>query len=583
MFDSLLWQQAWQQFHFMRPYWLLVLIPLCFVVYLRWKQEADEQWQQFLPSHLRQVLTIGETGWRKHLPLKLLTVSMVLAILVCAGPSWQREASPFGEDKSSLLVVLDNSDSMLLQDIAPSRLERTKQKIRDLMALRQGGRTGLVVYSGSAHIAMPLTQDSDVFTPFLAAIEPDIMPVEGKSAETVLPLLTQQLGTETVGTVLLLTDGVNPNTIEQFEAYFSESPHQLLILAVGNTTVKTDSPLDLTSLRQLASATGGKVLELTVDDGDITTLNRQIERYMQLNNESAMPWKDMGYYLLIPVAFMLLLWFRKGWLVQWCVLAAVSLSVSYSPDTEAQPVMSKAETVVQEVTIGETLNQWWMNLWLTPDQQGQFYFNHGDYLQAAIHYTDSFRKGVAYYYAAEYQFGRSAFMQDGSEIAMLNTGNALARQREYLAARDLFRQLAETADSSSVRQQAKHNWEAIQSIVDEINRTSESQMGTTDGPEDSFELADDQPRTSDGAEEKVDASMMVRETLNANEILGSPELADKWLRRVEADPKYFLRAKFLIQLHSPAGSLLNDDKLAGKGHKKEALLSGSHITGEHNE
>jgi Ca-activated chloride channel homolog len=296
-----------------------------------------------------------------------------------------------------------------------------------------------------------------------------------------------------------------------------------------------------------------------------------------------MPWKDMGYYLLIPVAFMLLLWFRKGWLVQWCVLAAVSLSVSYSPDTEAQPVMSKAETVVQEVTIGETLNQWWMNLWLTPDQQGQFYFNHGDYLQAAIHYTDSFRKGVAYYYAAEYQFARSAFMQDGSEIAMLNTGNALARQREYLAARDLFRQLAETADSSSVRQQAKHNWEAIQSIVDEINRTSESQMGTTDGPEDSFELADDQPRTSDGAEEKVDASMMVRETLNANEILGSPELADKWLRRVEADPKYFLRAKFLIQLHSPAGSLLNDDKLAGKGHKKEALLSGSHITGEHNE
>jgi len=583
MFDSLLWQQAWQQFHFMRPYWLLVLIPLCLVVYLRWKQEADEQWQQFLPSHLRQVLTIGEIGWRKHLPLKLLTVSMVLAVLVCAGPSWQREASPFGEDKSSLLVVLDNSDSMLLQDIAPSRLERAKQKIRDLMALRQGGRTGLVVYSGSAHIAMPLTQDSDVFTPFLAAIEPDIMPVEGKSAETILPLLTQQLGTETVGTLLLLTDGVNPNTIEQFEAYFSDSPHQLLILAVGNTAVKTGSPIDLASLRQLASATGGKVLELTVDDGDITTLNRQIERYMQLNNESAMPWKDMGYYLLIPVAFMLLLWFRKGWLVQWCVLAAVSLSVSYSPDTEAQPVMSKAETVVQEVTIGETLNQWWTNLWLTPDQQGQFYFNHGDYLQAAIHYTDSFRKGVAYYYAAEYQFARSAFMQDGSEIAMLNAGNALARQREYLAARDLFRQLAKKADSSSVRQQAKHNWEAIQSIVDEINRTSESQMGTTDGPEDSFELADDQPRTSDGAEEKVDASMMVRETLNANEILGSPELADKWLRRVEADPKYFLRAKFLIQLHSPAGSLLNDDKLAGKGHKKEALLSGSHITGEHNE
>jgi Ca-activated chloride channel family protein len=44
---------------------------------------------------------------------------------------------------------------------------------------------------------------------------------------------------------------------------------------------------------------------------------------------------------------------------------------------------------------------------------------------------------------------------------------------------------------------------------------------------------------------------MLKEKLNANEILGSQELADKWLKRVEADPKYFLRAKFQIQLREP--------------------------------
>ncbi len=99
-------------------------------------------------------LTIGETGWRKQLPLKLLMVIVTIAIIICAGPTWQREASPFGEDKASMLVVLDNSDSMLAKDLPPSRLERSKQKIRDLLMAYKGSNTGLVVYAGSAHVAM---------------------------------------------------------------------------------------------------------------------------------------------------------------------------------------------------------------------------------------------------------------------------------------------------------------------------------------------------------------------------------------------------------------------------------------------
>lgn len=95
----------------------------------------------------------------------------------------------------------------------------------------------------------------------------------------------------------------------------------------------------------------------------------------------------------------------------------------------------------------------------------------------------------------------------------------------------------------------------MQGIVDEVNRMSESQKGTTDGPEESFELGDDKPRTGDGADEEVDSSLMTKESLNANEILGSQELADKWLRRVEADPKYFLRAKFQLQLREQENTL----------------------------
>ncbi|ANN28689.1 hypothetical protein FORC17_3626 [Vibrio vulnificus] len=154
------------QFHFLRPEWLLAFVPMLLLLWMRWREESVPSWKAILPTHLRQVLTIGEHGWRKQLPLKLLVVNVTLAIIICAGPTWQRQASPFGEDKATLLVIMDNSDSMLQNDLPPSRLARSKQKIRDLLVARKGGSTGLVVFAGSAHVAMPVTQDSKVFARF---------------------------------------------------------------------------------------------------------------------------------------------------------------------------------------------------------------------------------------------------------------------------------------------------------------------------------------------------------------------------------------------------------------------------------
>ena len=300
-----------------------------------------------------------------------------------------------------MLVVLDNSETMLLKDLPPSRLERSKQKIRDLLAARNGGNTGLVVYSGSAHVAMPVTQDSKVFEPFLAAITPEIMPVAGKIAETALPLIDQQLNSESGSTVLLVTDGVNPATIKAYETFFNDKPYQLLILAAGNRDIVSDNPVDLSALNDLASATGGRVIEVTVDDTDIQALNRAVERNMQLNGESAMPWKDMGYGLLFPIALIMLLWFRKGWLVQWCVVGVLVTGSFYSNPTMAEPVKLTAEKPVQieEVTAWDKASQWWWDLWLTPDQQGQRLLNQQEYLEAAKHFQDPLLKGVAYYYA----------------------------------------------------------------------------------------------------------------------------------------------------------------------------------------
>ncbi|EOX4912046.1 VWA domain-containing protein [Vibrio alginolyticus] len=557
MFDSLSWTQFFTQFHFIRPLWLLALVPMFFLVWLRWREESKPSWKDILPEHLRNALTIGERGWRKQLPLKLLMLIVFIAIVICAGPTWQRESSPFGEDKASLLVVLDNSESMLQKDLPPSRLERSKQKIRDLLAARKGGKTGLVVFAGSAHVAMPITQDSKVFDPFLAAITPEIMPVQGKLAEKALPLIDQQLQGQPGSTVLLVSDGVNPATIEQYQAYFSGKPYQLLILAAGNADIVSNNPMDLDSLQKLASQTNGRLVEVTVDNSDIEQLNRYVERNMQLNGESSMPWKDMGYQLLFPIALFMMLWFRKGWLVQWCVIVMVSGTLLMPTSALAENISVKAEQpqVVQKVTAFDKVTQWWWDLWLTPDQQGQRLFNQQAYLEAAKHFVDPLRKGTAYYYASEFELAHSAFLEmqnDPSEevrdYGLYNAASALARQREYLAARDLLKSLANKPTlSERLRPDVEHNLKVIGGIVEDINRMSESQAGTEQ--EASTELGDN-PQTAEGADEKTSAELMIKETLSADDILGSQELADKWLKRVEADPKYFLNAKFQIQLRS---------------------------------
>ncbi|KFA97658.1 VWA domain-containing protein [Vibrio sp. ER1A] len=552
--NSLVVEQIISQFHFMRPYWLLAFVPLALLLLLRWRRESSTAWKTIIPEHLQKALVIGEQGWKSQLPLKLLSAILGLAIIVCAGPTWQREASPFGEDQGELVIVLDTSQSMMQSDLPPSRLERAKYKIRDLLQARQGGKTSLIVFAGSAHTAMPMTEDNQVFLPFLNVISPEVIPVQGKSAQAAIPQIQSQLKGSSSGSVLIISDGVASEAIDQYKTAFEDSNVLVMVMAVGSERNQSSAATDWESLKQLANDTGGRYYALSIDNTDVEQIATDVERHMQISGESAMPWRDMGYYLVFPIMLLALLWFRKGWLVQWMFIATLLSPNILVPEAQAETVSSVAKTEITAQPVSQVDQFWistkqaWMNLWLTPEQQGQRYFERGEFLKAAEHYQEPLNKGIAYYYGRDFKSAQAQFLQvQNNDLGTLYLGNALARQREYLAAKNLYRALAKDAQSDDIAEMATHNYQVMQSLVDEINRFSESQKGTTDGPEESTELGDN-PQTADGADETTTSEMMLKETLNAREILGSEELADKWLSRVEADPKNFLRNKFQIQL-----------------------------------
>ena len=132
----------------------------------------SERWQRVVEPHLLAHLLVGEKGSKGLKPIHLLMLVWLLAAIAVAAPSWRMAASPFEVD-NGLVVLLRTGSTMLASDVQPSRLERAKHKLRDLLAERRGKSTGLIVYSGSAHLVMPLTRDERVIPIMLEELTPE--------------------------------------------------------------------------------------------------------------------------------------------------------------------------------------------------------------------------------------------------------------------------------------------------------------------------------------------------------------------------------------------------------------------------
>jgi hypothetical protein len=116
----------------------------------------------------------------------------------------------------------------------------------------------------------------------------------------------------------------------------------------------------------------------------------------------------------------------------------------------------------------------------------------------------------------------------------------LAHARRYIKARNIYQGII-TKDPTNPA--AMNNLKIVQSIIDDVNRLSESQQAEEG---DSFKELGDEPQTGDGGEKKQ-ALKQVLEQLDAKQILLDPALNDMWLRQVQKDPSLFLANKFQMQ------------------------------------
>ncbi len=324
------------EFHFIRPYWLLAIVPYLVLLTLMVKNKLSQgSWNAVCDTGLLPYILQQKTVSRSRWPLTAGAIAGLLVIFALAGPAWERLPAPVFRNESALVIALDLSRSMDAEDIKPDRLTRARYKIADILNRRKDGQTALLVYAGDAFTVTPLTEDTDTISSQLSALTTSIMPAQGSDTASALNMaadLFKQAGLQK-GQILLITDGVNiENTLDTVQ---SLGAYKLSILAIGTeegAPIKTPRggflkdregsivvpKLDPDELKELVRSGGGTFQVISADDQDIETLLTAIERMSEHQateeeNELLLDrWEDRGPWLLLVALPFAALSFRRG-------------------------------------------------------------------------------------------------------------------------------------------------------------------------------------------------------------------------------------------------------------------------------
>ncbi|MGY4454163.1 tetratricopeptide (TPR) repeat protein [Bradyrhizobium sp. i1.3.1] len=286
-----------------------------------------------------------------------------------------------------------------------------------------------MAFAGTAHLVMPPTDDRSVIEPFLAALEPGLMPADGKNVAGAVALAADALAAEPVpGTVLLVADDLG--TADAAAVRQAAGRNGLVIFAVS-----PDSS---------ALPAGADVIRVSIDGSDIVRLERRIETHFQAAQGDAFgtQWRDEGYWLLPPLALLSLLWFRRGTTVAWVLALFIVTHAS----------ASRAEETSR-----------FTNLWLTPDQQGRLAFDRGDYAAAKTTFADPMWRGISAYRAYDFLAAAEEFSRVDTLEGKFALGNAQAQNHAYEKALKTYDEVLKAQPGNAA---AKTNRAIVQAALD---------------------------------------------------------------------------------------------------------------------
>jgi len=182
-------------------------IVLLGLLYIQSRRRRKQRIQKLSANQWVTETTSNHCHIRSRLKLLFIVCGLALLMTALARPRLGFNWSQPQTSESSMLVLLDLSQSMKVEDLYPNRLERAKMLVREIAESRIASKSGLLVFAGSPFLQCPMTRDLPAFLSSLKVQTPSLMHEQGSNLANTLMMLPEILQEDRETTVILVSDG----------------------------------------------------------------------------------------------------------------------------------------------------------------------------------------------------------------------------------------------------------------------------------------------------------------------------------------------------------------------------------------
>ena len=444
--------------------YLLLLIPLLAAIRFITYRNQKKRLRKFGDPRLLKELMPDVSRWRPGIKFWLLEAGLALLVMMLARPQLGTKISHEKRTGIETIICLDISNSMRAEDVTPSRLDRAKMMVENLVDHFTDDKIGLIVFAGDAFVQLPITSDYVSAKMFLSNIDPSMMATQGTDIARAVEMATHSFTQEEgIGkAIIVITDGEDHEggAIEAAEAA-KKAGMRVYMLGIGstkgapipipvtgeymvdNTGQTVMSSLNEEMCREISSAGGGAYIHVENNSNAQDLLDQELDKLSKKETQSTIysdydeQFQAFGILALLlliievcllesknPLMKRVSLFKRTGERVE-TASARLILLMAISLFSVLSPLSSMAQTDRQYV------------------RQGNKLFRSGDFPNAEVSYRKALEKN------------------DRNAQALYNLGNSLLAQNKDSAAVVEFEKATKVESNELRKSQAYHNMGVI--------------------------------------------------------------------------------------------------------------------------
>ena len=427
--------------------YLLVLIPVLALIRFVSYRNQKKRLRKFGDPALLKALMPDVSRFRPSVKFWILEGALALLIVMLARPQLGTKISHEKRVGIETIIAMDISNSMRAEDIVPSRLDRSKMMVENLVDHFSNDKIGLIVFAGDAFVQLPITSDYVSAKMFLSSIDPSMMATQGTDIATAIDMATHSFTQEEgIGkAIVVITDGEDHEggAVEAAQAA-KDNGMRVYVLGVGsvngapvpipgtgdymrdNSGNTVMSALNEEMCKQIAQAGGGAYIHVENNSAAQDQLDNELDKLSKKETTSTIysdfdeQFQAFGILAILLLILEICIFDRRNPLLKGISLfggkkKAVAMllmlvAVSASAQTDRQYV-----------------------------RQGNRQFHTGDYANAEVSYRKALEKNPK------------------NPQAAFNLGNALMAQKKDSAAVEQYENASKLETNPLRKAQAFHN------------------------------------------------------------------------------------------------------------------------------